>query len=370
MPAERDSHDIASTGYCPLELTVLLGRSTKKQIEAGVDWLLDQGREVTRENLARLGVEVAGVHQAGGGSAANTICAAAQAGARAAFAGAVGDDAAGEAVRRDFVNHGVCADLLLTVPERFTKQSLLLTWPDRPEPQQTTRAQAPTAASPRSLERPRCRVLHLGFPSTRQITWAREQREEGGVVSASLGPAWQRGRAKERVAELLELAQVAILASDDARALAEFWGVERHRGHEGLVRGLMSRLPDCALLVMTLGREGAVAGERDRLLYVWPLDVEEVDATGAGDCFAGHLLAAWATEGPLQGPVLEAALRRASVAAGLSVPALSARGRLATRAEAEALAGRVEVTELRDPAGAFARQTEDGSPFRDAGSAS
>jgi len=347
MPAAPENHDIASTGYCPLELTVLLGKSGRKQILAGVEWLLDQGREVTRENLARLGVEVAGVERAGGGSAANTVCAAATAGARATFAGAVGDDEAGEAVRRDFERHGVHTEGLVTVPGRFTKQSVLITWPDRPQAQQTTRAPTPTATSPRNLERPRCRVLHLGFPSTRQITWARAQREEGGTVSAALSPAWDRGRSRDRVGELLELAHVVILAAADARLLAEMWGVERHRGHEGLVRGLQARLPGCELLVITLGRDGAVAGAGERLLYVWSLDVDEVDPTGAGDCFAGHLLATWATEGPLRGAALEGALRRASVAGGLAVTALSARGRLVTRAQAEALAGRVEVTELR-----------------------
>ena len=90
-----------------------------------------------------------------------------------------------------------------------------------------------------------------------------------GLVSAvDWGYAW----------EPLEAAAAVILSledlGDDAKALAEW------RAHT-------------RLLVLTLGRQGAIVYDRGREERVRAYDVAEVDPTGAGDVFAAAFLVHW-----------------------------------------------------------------------------
>jgi 2-dehydro-3-deoxygluconokinase len=67
-------------------------------------------------------------------------------------------------------------------------------------------------------------------------------------------------------------------------------------------------------VVLKLGAEGAVASEGTRRQRVPGWAVQAVDATGAGDCFAGNLLARLS-----QGDDLWTATAYANAAASLSV---------------------------------------------------
>jgi 2-dehydro-3-deoxygluconokinase len=101
---------------------------------------------------------------------------------------------------------------------------------------------------------------------------------------------------------------------------------------------LLSQGP--AIATLTVGRDGCVVatadGDRRRIPG---LDVEAVDTTGAGDCFAGAFV--WAlARGRAAG---EAGLVANSMA-GMSTTAIGSRGRLLSLAE---LAARPELGELR-----------------------
>jgi sugar/nucleoside kinase (ribokinase family) len=80
-------------------------------------------------------------------------------------------------------------------------------------------------------------------------------------------------------------------------------------------------------VVLTLGELGAVVFPRDNgsLIFVPALAVEVVDATGAGDTFAGVFLALW-----MHGAPLGQAARHAAIAASLTTTAESAQGRIST----------------------------------------
>ncbi len=67
-------------------------------------------------------------------------------------------------------------------------------------------------------------------------------------------------------------------------------------------------------VVLKLGSEGALVSENGQRTHVAPLRVQALDATGAGDCFAGNLLARLC-----QGDSLHEAARYANAAAALSV---------------------------------------------------
>lgn len=79
-------------------------------------------------------------------------------------------------------------------------------------------------------------------------------------------------------------------------------------------------------LVVTRGARGALVVDRGRKQHLPPVRVEAVDATGAGDTFAG-VLATWLAEGA----TLTYAAAAANAAAALSVTAAGARGGMPTR---------------------------------------
>jgi ribokinase len=83
--------------------------------------------------------------------------------------------------------------------------------------------------------------------------------------------------------------------------------------------------------VVTLGAEGALAIGPNSALRVAALPVEPVDTTGAGDAFVGVLAASLDL-----GHELGAALRRASVAAGLACTGLGAQTSQPSAAQIEA----------------------------------
>jgi sugar/nucleoside kinase (ribokinase family) len=101
-------------------------------------------------------------------------------------------------------------------------------------------------------------------------------------------------------------------------------------------------------VVVTRGRDGALAADATGAWRVPGLRVEVVSTVGAGDVFHGALLASL-----LDGLVLADAARRASVAAALSCRALDGRGAIPTPAELDralAAAPAVEPVALEDVA--------------------
>jgi sugar/nucleoside kinase (ribokinase family) len=68
------------------------------------------------------------------------------------------------------------------------------------------------------------------------------------------------------------------------------------------------------IIVIKKGKHGAEAYYKDKLYKVAPIEVEEVDPTGAGDCFDAGFVASI-----LQGYTIEDALKRANIIGALSV---------------------------------------------------
>ena len=89
----------------------------------------------------------------------------------------------------------------------------------------------------------------------------------------------------------------------------------------------------CGAVVVTLGGEGSVYVDTERVLAVPGFPVPVVDTVAAGDAFCGALVVGLAEHRDL-----EEAASLAVAAASLSTTALGARGLLATRAESESLA--------------------------------
>jgi ribokinase len=83
---------------------------------------------------------------------------------------------------------------------------------------------------------------------------------------------------------------------------------------EAVVSELRRRYPS-AVVVMTLGKKGAIRGDGNGLIRAsFPDQGPVVDTTGAGDTFVGYFLA-----GEMAGLSVEAGLRRACAAGAIAV---------------------------------------------------
>jgi len=335
-----DVCDVGGTGFCPWETAFLLGTSMAAAVRMARGMAAD-GAEVTADGLVARGVRVLDERSGGGGSIPNAMCAAAAAGASAAFIGSVGEDEEGCLVRRDLESHRVDCRGLVATPGR-TARSIILTRCGATAPRQLTLRRSRRGAGTEHPPRPVCRVLHLGYPGARQLAWAEAQRRRGGLVSVDVGPGCTRNVALPQTTKLLAQADLVIVSRVNAGRLAGRMGRLRLTSLVAAARSLLRRE---ALLVVTLGADGAVATRGNLRIRLRAPAAEAVDPTGAGDCLAGHLVASLA-HGELDGEGALAALPRAVAAAALSVTALSARGRLPSRQEAEEWAVKVSVDEV------------------------
>lgn len=142
-------------------------------------------------------------------------------------------------------------------------------------------------------------------------TAARIARELGYVTSVQTSGMPARDLGAAHIAGLVRDHDVTFLNRDAARIATDWQG-----GAEELQRrvGLLSAAHPERLIVLTLAESGAVLFAAGAPSPVPAPHVEPVDATGAGDSFAGAFLAAW-----LNGAAPADATRTAVLAASLSV---------------------------------------------------
>jgi sugar/nucleoside kinase (ribokinase family) len=241
---------------------------------------------------------------AGGGPAATAAVALTRLGVPVYFAGVVGDDDAGRAIREGLEHEGVDVSALVVAAGARSPQSAIMV--DR-------------AAGTRS-------IVH--YPGTvpavslRGRAWERA-REAAWVHVDHVGYQAVRGHGfrvsldgGNPVADL-DLAEVDLYAPTE-RALAEQFGTAAAALEAG-----------ARLVVVTRGAEGSSAVGVDQPAVEAPgVAVAGAGTVGAGDVFHGALLA-WLT----RGAELADALRAANAAAALSCRALDGRSAIPTAEE-------------------------------------
>lgn len=259
--------------------------------------------DVMVDVLARIGSELsqlaygsdtpARISLTGGGSAANTACWLATAGARPTLVGAVGDDPLGQSARAQLAAAGVRA-ALRTVAGVTTGTCLVLVSPDG-ERSMLPDAGANTALRPADLPVELfadADHLHLSGYSllgeeTRPVALAALELARTHRLSVSVDAA--------SAAPLVELGPERFLAwTAGAWCLAN---LDEARVLTGLTdpRAAAAALTDrYAEVVVKLGADGALwAGPgRGEPLAAAAEPVQVVDTTGAGDAFAAGFLAA------------------------------------------------------------------------------
>ena len=237
--------------------------------------------------------------EACGGKGANQAIAAARAGARTAFIGAVGSDAAGDTLRAAFVHDAVDVSLLATVREP-TGRALIGVSDDA----ENLIIVVPGANHALSVD---------------HIDAAAALLANAKVVLVQLEV---RLAVVQRAVELAGHDTIVVLNPAPASELPD--DVLRHvdvitpNEHEVALLGGAAALVarGVANVVVTQGARGALLVTRDGETRIEPFAVTPVDTTGAGDAFCGVLSARLAVAGGLA--ELALALRAAAVGGALA----------------------------------------------------
>ena len=237
--------------------------------------------------------------EACGGKGGNQAIAAARAGARTAFIGAVGSDAAGDTLRAAFKNDAVDVSLLATVREP-TGRALIGVSDDA----ENLIIVVPGANHALSVD---------------HIDAAAALLANAKVVLVQLEV---RLAVVQRAVELAGHDTIVVLNPAPASELPD--DVLRHvdvitpNEHEVALLGGAAALVarGVANVVVTQGARGALLVTRDSETRIEPFAVTPVDTTGAGDAFCGVLSARLAVAGGLA--ELALALRAAAVGGALA----------------------------------------------------
>ena len=256
-----------------------------------------------------------------GGQAATTVLACQLWGLATRYVGKLGDDQAAALHRSAFARAGVDARLV-TVPGAASPQSVILV--DEGGERTVLNQRNPRVQlTPADLERD-------------WITQARALHVDGlEIAAATLATRWAREAGIPTIADLDELYP----GIEDLIANIDYLIVSRdfptaltgERNLEQALRTLMRRYGS-TLTAATLGHEGVLAWDGERLHHRPAYQVHVADTTGAGDIFhAGFIY------GLLQGWPLTRQLDFACAAAALNCTAQGARGHIGSVAEIESL---------------------------------
>ncbi len=138
------------------------------------------------------------------------------------------------------------------------------------------------------------------------MRWARQNGTKVCLDSNLRLRLWSLTQAQQAMAQALPLCDLFLPSLED---MAPLTGLTQA---EDIAR--WSHAQGVSQVVVKLGAQGALCSQNGQLTHLPAHRVEAVDATGAGDCFAGNLLARLAT-----GESLAEAARYANAAAALSV---------------------------------------------------
>lgn len=271
------------------------------------------------------------LHANPGGAPANFLCAAAACGAQTAMIGKVGSDAFGRMLTETLTERGVNVQGVTATPEAFT--TLAFVTVDKNGEREFSFARKPGADMTLSVEDLRysllrnTRAFHFGTismtaePSRTATRKAVEiARESGAMITfdpnyrASL---WRdEGEAAEQVLWGVKNADIVKISEEEIRLLLN------ETPEEG-ARRLVEKF-HVKLALVTLGEKGVFFASKNASGLVFAFrDLNPVDATGAGDIFAGSAITRILQSGKapeeLTCEELTEICRFANAAAGISV---------------------------------------------------
>jgi 2-dehydro-3-deoxygluconokinase len=278
-----------------------------------------------------------------GGDTSNAMIAAARLGADAAYFTAVGADRFGQALTELWLNEGVDASRIVVNGGAHTGLYFVTHGADGHEFSYMRAGSAASRISEADLPDGRIRatkILHVSGISQAISSSAADAafaaidiaRDAKRLVSYDPNfrlKLWPLRRARAVIHEAMRSCDIALPGLDDGQALTG-------RSDADAIVDFYLRL-GAPVVVLKLGKEGAIAATMRRRERIAGYSVAAVDATGAGDCFDGAFLAEYVERGD---PF--AAARFANVAAALSTLGYGAVAPLPRRLDVEAAIAAVE----------------------------
>lgn len=257
-----------------------------------------------------------------GGTTANTACAFAKLGSRAAVYGRVGDDVNATLLRESLLGFGVDTEYLRSEPNSASASVIVLVSPSG------ERSIAYMPMAPRGLQAEdlaaamrQTRIFYaMPYDLDEFVVASRIAHDHGALVAidleASVAPDPEAMRQRIVHADIVFFNESGFVAGmgtpPTPQALAALAGTGTQT------------------IVVTLGAAGAMATERGVFAEQPAFAQQVADTTGAGDTFNAAFLALW-----LEGHELDACLRFACAAAGHAVTAIGARSGMPDRATVE-----------------------------------
>lgn len=244
-----------------------------------------------------------------GGKGLNQAVAAARAGAKVAFVGAVGGDNAGVVLKAVLADDGIDADHLASSTQPTGRALIGVAATGENSIIVVPGANASVTGSPTPTARVVLAQLEVPLAAV-ELAFA-SARAAGSMTVLNPAPAQQLDES------VLRLCDLVIPNEHEIEVLG---GVDR-------LLGLGARA-----VVVTLGARGAALHSPTGRTHIEPFVVTAVDTTAAGDSFCGALCARLAA-----GDELEAALRFAAAAGALCATKAGAVPSIPTRVEIDAL---------------------------------
>lgn len=246
-----------------------------------------------------------------GGKGANQSLACARAGVKTALVGKVGDDAMATRILNNLRRNEVMTSGVATSDYFPTGMAIVTTTPSAENSivvASGANADVGAAQVPDEiLKAGNVLLLQMEVPLQENFILMERAKAQGATVILNLAPAFHIPQ------KALDLVDYLVVNEPEARMMAGVIGIGPDQDLMVMARALAAKGKlNC---VITLGSKGSIAVMPDGKGWRVPaLAIEDVvDTTGAGDCYCGTLAAAVHSKF-----ALGSAMRRASVAAGLS----------------------------------------------------
>ncbi len=209
----------------------------------------------------------------GGGQVATAMVAASRLGLRAAFAGVIGDDAAGSEIRRGLRDEAVDTGGLLVAPGLESRSAAIFV---EPSGERTIVERRDRRLGEAVLQPPAAAILHVDATvseaTCRNVVAA---QADGALLSIDVEAPTPIGQA------LVAAADLAVVSEHYLRGRGPL--AEATRQLDAATRGLV---------VVTRGAAGCLVVRGGQIVELPSVSVEAIDTTACGDTFRGALLAA------------------------------------------------------------------------------
>ncbi len=246
--------------------------------------------------------------QAPGGKGANQAVAAARAGAKVKFFGAVGNGSHSRYLLDNFKAHGIDTRGIIRTEER-TGMAMIISTPEGKHKifvSQGANTLARADQVPDSaLSSRTILLLQAELDAAENLKLMQRAKAAGAQIIMNVAPA------KPQKAKTLACVNYLIVNEAEAEALAKHMGLKAPNG-QAAARAMAQKFD--FMCIVTLGEKGSAAFRPDGTEMRTPaLAIKVKDTVGAGDAFAGAFAAALANDLPT-----EIALRHAAVAGSLA----------------------------------------------------